>query len=162
MSKPLDSIVLKVSPGDRTAIEINTLSAGGGDLGYRGVLAADLQYQTKFVTIFKPADGSPEITDEIFGTGGTEPLYDGKTREEVEGDGKSHYPDSGTGPNPGYKLSNLFDVGGQSWIWDLSCRFMANFKGTPDGLLTVQAHLADKTSQSEVLVIKNGHCTGKA
>lgn len=161
MSKDLASIVLKISPGDRTAIEINTLAAGGGDLGYRGVLAAGLQYQTKFVTIFKPADGSPEITDEIFGVGGTEPKYGGKTREEVEGDGQRHQRDPGTGPNPGYKLSEIFSVGDESWTWDLSCRFMANFKGTPDGLMTIQAHLADKTSQSEVVAIKNGRCTGK-
>lgn len=159
MSKPLDSIVLKVSPGDKTFIEINTLAAGGGDLGYRGVLDAGLQYQTRFDFIFSPADGSGDKTDAVFGTGGTEPLYGGKTREQV---GQTdQYPDPGTGPNPGYSLGTLFNVGGKSWTWDLSCRAAYNFKDLPDGLLTVQATLDGKKSQSEVLAISKGRCTGK-
>lgn len=161
MSKALDSIVLKVSPGDKTFIEINTLAAGGGDLGYRGVLDAGLQYQTRFDFIFSPADGSGDKPDAVFGVGGTEPLFGGKTREQVEGDGQRHYPDPGTGPNPGYQLASLFNVGGEGWCWDLSNRLPCNFKPLPDGLLTVQATLDDKKSQSEVLQISKGRCTGK-
>lgn len=159
----IDSIKLGVAPGDKTAIEITTLSAGGHDVGYRGVLAAGKQYQAKFTLIFSPADGSGDVKDEVFGVGGTEPLYGGKTREEVDGDGQKHYPDPGTGPNPGYKLCDLEGVsfGGESWIWDLSFRSMVNFKGCKDGLLTVQGSLGDLKTQSEVLQISKGRCTGK-
>lgn len=157
----IDSIKLVATPGDKTAIEITTLNAAGQDVGYRGVLSAGKQYQARFVCIFKsnsPDLPGPDLTDEVYGTGGIEPLYGGKTREEVEGDGKVHYPDSGTGPNPGYKLSNIFDLGGQSWIWDLGCRFMANFHHVKNGLLTIQGHLGDLTTQSLVLRIEKGRC----
>lgn len=152
----IKSLKLVLSEGDKLMVEVNTLDGAGNDVGYRGVLAAGKQYLTKFNMIWKPDQG-PEVSDFIGGVGGTEPFWNGKPREEKpEG---THYPDPGTGPNPGYRLAeNLpFGVGGEAWCYDLGCRVPLNPKHSPDGWLTIQADLEGITSQSGVVRIEKGH-----
>lgn len=153
----IKSLRLVVTPGDpRTAVEITTLNAAGQDVGYAGVLADGKQYQAAFDFVFTP-DGGTTQTTSIFGTGGTEPLYAGKRRDEK--DPRITDPDPGTGPNPGYSLGNIdgFNVGSSAWFYDLGFRFMLNHKHAPNGAGTIKGHVDGVGStQSVSFRIDNG------
>lgn len=160
----IHSIKLGVSPGPKFSfVEIHTLTAAGKDVGYRGVLAAKKQYRASFDFIFTPDGGSEERT-KVFGTGGTEPFWGGKRREDVNRTDEdvtddNTVPDADTGPNPGYGLNvpSGFGCGQAAWIWDLGCRLRLNHKKAPNGNLTIKGHIDGiGSTQSEVFRVEDG------
>lgn len=153
----IKTLKLAVSPGyPRTFVEINTLDAAGRDVGYPGVLADGKQYTPSFDLVWDGADGSHQET-KVFGTGGTEPLYGGKKRDEK--DPRVTDPDPGTGPNPGYSLEapEGFNVGSSAWFYDLGFRFALNTKNAADGTLSIKGHVEGiGSTQGLGLVVKGG------